>query len=169
MLIGIEAFFFLYWREREWSRVILHRAAIRFPSFCPFCMAETTDGVVIEASYSRNKNIFRKEFLTLKVPYCNDCSKTITSIRNLAFRLSALLALLICFVCWLWNTTHEARGDWFGTACLLGLVLIWPLYSVMSHHKRGLSLRRYNQTQIDVRIRNVVYAECLHQLNLGTH
>jgi hypothetical protein len=60
-------------------------------------------------------------------------------------------------------------SDFIGTACLIILPVVWPIYSIYSHRKRALCARRYNKRVIDVRVKHPVYAEALRQLNMGAH
>jgi len=166
VLIAIEAIYFLYWRERSWTRVVIPRRQIAFPPFCPSCVSGKAELPVLEASFSRTIGLTRKEFLTVSVPYCTACGTAINRTRERTWRVCALLAAFIFAGSWLWIRLTMPEGhEFLGTASLIGLPVIWPIYSILSHRKRALAVRRYNANVMDVRVKEVAYARTLLQIN----
>jgi hypothetical protein len=65
-------------------------------------------------------------------------------------------------------TMNAPEGhEFIGTATLIALPVVWPIYSIYSHRKRTVCARRYNQQVIDVRVKHIIYAEKLRRLNGG--
>jgi uncharacterized membrane protein len=100
------------------------------------------------------------------VPYCKTCGDRLNRDRQRTWSISAVLAILIVSGSWLWIRINEPEGhEFLGTASLIALPLIWPIYSVFSHRRRALSVRWYNGRVVDVRVKNSVYAEALKKAN----
>ena len=44
---------------------------------------------------------------------------------------------LVCAGCWLWVSMNAPEGhEFIGTASLIALPVVWPIYSIYSHRKR---------------------------------
>lgn len=166
VLLAIESIYILWLKERSWERVTLPRQQIIFPSFCPSCLVASTEVECVEASFSRAIGPTRKEFVTLAVPYCQACGTALNSDRKRAWSISVAFAILILGCCWVWTDFrgHLEEGL-IGTACMVGLPLVWPVYSLYGHRKRAFYARRYNQQKVEVRVKRLAYAEALRQLN----
>ena len=169
-LLAIECLYLLWLRERSWERVILPRQRIAFPPFCPSCLVAATEVECVEGSFSRTVGPTRKEFVALTVPYCKICGTALNLDRKRAWNAGVVLVIVILAGSWMWVTFRAPDGnEWIGTASLIGLPVVWPIYSIYSHRKRALCARRYNKRVIDVRVKHPVYAEALRQLNMGAH
>jgi hypothetical protein len=165
-LLAIECLYFFWLRERSWFRVLLPRQRIIFPPVCPSCLAATTEVECVEGSLSRTIGPTRKEFVTLRVPYCTACGTALNSDRSRAWKAVVVPVIVVIACSWMWGALGAPeKNDWFGIACLVGLPIVWPIYSIYSHRKRALCVRRYNQRVIDVRVLHSVYGEALQQLN----
>lgn len=166
-LVAIECLYFFWLRERSWERVLLPRQRIIFPPFCPSCLVATTEVECVEGSFSQTIGPTRKEFVTLRVPYCTACGTVLNLDRNRAWKAVVIPVIVIIVGFWIWGAIGAPEGnDWFGIACLVGSPIVWPIYSIYSHRKRALCARRYNQRVIDVRVLHPAYAEALRQLNM---
>lgn len=166
VLVAIEAFYFLWLRERSWIRVILPRKRIVFPSLCPSCIFGTPETDVVEGSFSRTVGPTRKEFVSLSVPYCKVCGTALNQDRKRAWNTCVALVIMIVAGSWLWMSLNAPVGhEFLGTASMIGLPIVWPIYSLSSHRKRAFCARRYNQHVIDVRVKHAMYAEALRHLN----
>lgn len=166
VLLAIESVYILWLKERSWESVILPREQIAFPSFCPSCLVASTEVECAEASFSRTIGPTRKEFVTLAIPYCQACGTALNLDRKRAWNISVALAILIFGCCWIWTEFRAPLEEGLiGTACMVGLPLIWPVYSLYGHRKRAFCARRYNQQMVEVRVKHLVYAEALRRMN----
>ena len=165
-LLAIECLYLLWLKERSWERVTLPRQRVAFPAFCPSCLVASTEVDCVEGSFSRTIGPTRKEFVALTVPYCKLCGTALNLDRKRAWNVSVVLVIMILAGSWMWITFRAPEGSgWIGTASLIGLPVVWPVYSIYSHRKRALCARRYNRQVIEVRAKHLVYAEALRQLN----
>jgi hypothetical protein len=162
-LLAIECLYFYWLRERTWERVLLPRQRIIFPPFCPSCLVATTEVECVEGSFSRTIGPTRKEFVTLRVPYCTACGTALNLDRNRAWK--AVVVPIIVIIAGYYLIGNVIGTAWIGTASLIGLPIVWPIYSIYSHRRRALCARRYNKRFIDVRVLHPVYADALRQLN----
>jgi hypothetical protein len=165
-LLAIECLYLLWLRERSWERVTLPRQRIAFPPFCPSCLVAATEVECVEGSFSRTVGPTRKEFVALTVPYCKICGTALNLDRKRAWNAVVVPVMVTIAGSWMWGTFGAPDGnDWIGTASLIGLPVVWPIYSIYSHRKRAVCARRYNRQIIEVRAKHLVYAEALRQLN----
>jgi hypothetical protein len=166
VLLAIECVYLLWMKERSWVRVVLPRHQITFPPFCPSCLVASAEVECVEASFSRTVGPTRKEFVTLAVPYCQACGTALNSDRKRAWNVGVAVAILVLCCCWIWSAFRGPLEEGLvGTACMVGLPLVWPVYSLYGHRKRAFCARRYNQQKIEVRVKHLVYAEALRLMN----
>lgn len=137
-----------------WYTVFAQTANIHFPDLCPNCLRKPADADISVTSQINNSvlhPITKRESITLKVPYCEDCAAKFKHRRRL-FAWPSYFAIAV----WL------AFCIWFNLGRLPmyvgGFLLALPLLSFV-RQASAITLGNFDQDWLEFHFRSPDYAE----------
>lgn len=141
------------------TNVEVPRRSYFFPALCPKCLNPgATRQVELKTEQEKYKGLNRREYLLVKVPFCDACATRQVWRNRLAIAIPVLILVAILAIGSNYNLSRMA-------GFLIFLVLAAPFFLFFRYYKNPVRITAYNDKTITFSFENQEYAQAFIAAN----